>query len=50
MADNVTSVRKLTHKATDTMIQRKLAVQVINISSNAYDAAKVNEVQLVISH
>ena len=49
MADNVTSVRKLTHKATDTMIQRKLAVQVINIS-NAYDAAKVNEVQLVISH
>ena len=49
MADNVTSVRKLIHIATDIMIQRKLAVQVINIS-NAHDAAKVTEEQLVMSH
>ena len=49
MADNVTSVRKLIHIATDIMIQRKLVVQIINIS-NAHDAAKVTEEQLVMSH
>ena len=31
------------------MIQRKLVIQIINIS-NAHDAVKVTEVQLVISH
>ena len=57
MADNVTSVRKLIHIATDIMIQRKpgavmgswrkLVVQIINIS-NAHDAAKITGV--IIRH
>ena len=43
MVDNVTSVRKLIHIATDIMIQRKLVVQIIN-KSNAHDAAKITDV------